>query len=139
MKPDLDKFSYVNVGLWDKKTQLKFYKQYNKNYVSQSLIENMFGTEYDIVNTDTIKNIMNAFGHTEIDLMKLDIEGAEIKTINKMLDDNIFPKYLLVEFDLLLKNKDFNNETKQLINRLINNHNYSIFKNDNLNISFIRN
>tara|TARA_B110000483_G_scaffold240420_1_gene320967 strand:+ start:1801 stop:2106 length:306 start_codon:yes stop_codon:yes gene_type:complete len=101
MKPDFHKFSYVNVGLWDKKTELKFYKQINKQYVSQSLIENMFGTEYDIVNVNTVKNIMNDFSHTEIDLMKLDIEGAEIKTINKMLDDNIFPKYLLVEFDLL--------------------------------------
>ena len=138
LNPNFDKFQYVNIGLWDKKETLKFYKQNNENYVSQSLVENMFGKNYDLVPVDSIKNIMEKHGHKHIDLLKLDIEGAEIKTINQMLDDKIYPTYVLIEFDLLLKNKDPENSTKKLIDRLILKNNYTILKNDNYNITFVR-
>jgi len=52
-----------------------------------------------------------------------------------MLDDSIFPKYILVEFDLYLKGKDF---TSAVVNRLLS-HNYSIIANDNMNITFLKN
>ena len=55
---------------------------------------------------------MEENNHTYIDLLKLDIEGAEINLLNKMLDDKIYPTYVLCEFDLLLKNKDINQDTK---------------------------
>ena len=96
----------------------------------------MFGTNYDIVKVDSIKNIMEKQGHNSIDLLKLDIEGAEIETINQMLDDKIYPTYVLIEFDLLLKNKYPNNSTKKLIKRMITEENYKMLKNDNLNITF---
>jgi len=136
--PNFNKIKFVDMGLWDKKDQLKFYKQSNENYVSQSLIENMFGDNYDLVPVDTIGNIMAENGHNRIDLLKLDIEGAEINVISKMLDDGIYPKYLLVEFDLLLKQKDPEKQTLALINRLITNEGYRILKNDKLNITFSR-
>lgn len=136
--PNMNKFKYLDIGLWNKKDTLRFYKQTNENYVSQSLIQNMFGTTYDEVNVDSIKNIMKLLGHSNIDLLKLDIEGAEIKVLNQMLDDSIFPKYILVEFDLYLKGKDFTNETSALVNRLLS-HNYSIIANDNMNITFLKN
>lgn len=81
---------------------------------------------------------MEQHGHTHIDLLKLDIEGAEIETVNQMLDDKIYPNYVLIEFDLLLKNKDPRNTTKQLIERMITKENYKMLKNDQLNITFVR-
>ena len=138
LSPNFDKLKYVNIGLWNKKEDLKFYKQSNDNYVSQSLVENMFGQKYDIVPVDSIKNIMEQQCHTQIDLLKLDIEGAEIESVNQMLDDKIYPTYVLIEFDLLLKNKDPKNTTKQLIERMITKENYKMLKNDQLNITFIK-
>ena len=138
LSPNLDKLKYINIGLWNKKEQLRFYKQSNENYVSQSLVENMFGNNYDVVQVDSIKNIMDQQYHSHIDLLKLDIEGAEIKTVNQMLDDKIYPTYVLIEFDLLLKNKDPENTTKQLIERMITKEGYKMLKNDKLNITFIR-
>ena len=73
------------------------YKQSNKNNVSQSLISDMFTGDYDIIEVDSLKNIMQKLNHTNIDLLKLDIEGAEISVLNQMLNDNIFPKYLLFQ------------------------------------------
>jgi len=139
LHPNFDKLNYVNIGLWNKKEELKFYKQNNENYVSQSLVENMFGQKYDVVPVDSIKNIMEQHGHSHIDLLKLDIEGAEIEVVNQMLDDKIYPTYVLIEFDLLLKNKDTGNTTKQLIERMITRENYKILKDDQLNITFARN
>ena len=137
LNPDLTKFSYINKGLHNKKDTLKFYKQTNPDYVSQSLVPNMFGQDYDEVEVDTIKNIMSEFGHTKIDLLKLDIEGSEVQVLEQMLDDKIFPKYLCIEFDLLLKRKDHNNSTKKIVERLQKN-GYKILINKNLNITFER-
>ena len=113
-------------------------KQSIKNNVSQSVISDMFTGDYDIIEVDSLKNIMQKLNHNYIDLLKLDIEGAEINVLNQMLNDNIFPKYLCIEFDLFLKKKDKNNDTRKLINRLLQN-NYIILINDNMNITFTRN
>ena len=132
---DFNKIIFLDIGLYNKKDLLKFYKQDNPNYVSQSLENNMFGNNYDVVKVDTIKNIMNELNHNNIDLLKLDIEGSECDVLDKMLDDNILPKYLCIEFDLLLKNKDFNKKTEKIGKRL-ESFGYKILINDNLNITF---
>ena len=51
------------------------------------------------------------------------------------IDDKIYPKYLCVEFDLYLKQKDTQNKTQNVVNRLLSN-NYKCLVNDNLNITF---
>ena len=135
LKPDLTKVTYVDKGLWDEKTTLKFYKQDNEQYVSQSLIEGLFGDNYDEVEVDTLKNIMEKNNHKNIDILKLDIEGAEINVLENMLNENIFPKYICVEFDLYLKGKDKDNKTQKTINKL-KLHNYEIIANETGNITF---
>lgn len=46
----------------------------------------------------TIGTIMTKLGHDHIDLMKIDIEGAEYDVLDNLLDNSIKPKQLLVEF-----------------------------------------
>ena len=135
LKPNLSKFTYLDLGLHKKKDLLKFYKQHNEKYVSQSLVSNMFSDKFDLVEVDTIKNIMSNLGHSHIDLLKLDIEGSEVEVLNNMLDDKILPKYLCIEFDLLIKNKDTDNLTRSLIKRLEGN-GYKILINNDFNITF---
>ena len=132
---DFSKIKFLPVGLWDENSELKFYKQNNRKNVSQTLIDNMFGRDYNIVKTTTIKNLMNKEKHYHIDLLKIDIEGAELRVLNNMLNDQIYPTYLCVEFDLKLKGKDLAKETKQTIFRL-KDEGYKILKNKNLNITF---
>lgn len=135
LTPNFDKITYIDIGLWNSKTKLKFYKQNNPKYVSQSIIPDMFGTNYDIIYTKTIKQIMDEYNHDKIDLLKLDIEGAEIEVLEQMLKDNIYPRYLCIEFDLFLKKKDKYNKTHFLINKLIKK-GYTILKNRKYNITF---
>jgi hypothetical protein len=98
----------------------------------------MFGNNYNIVCVDTIKNIMNDNNHSHIDFLKLDIEGAENIVIEQMLNDNIYPKYICIEFDLLLKNKDPSQTTSAIVDRLCKKEGYKILINDNLNITFMK-
>ena len=105
LKPNFDKLFYIGKGLWNKKDILKFYKQNNPQYVSQSLIHNMFGQEYDEVPVDSIKNIMLENNHTHIDLLKIDTEGFELNVIKgfersiKKVDLVIFEHH----YDLMIK------------------------------------
>ena len=50
--------------------------------------------------------------------MIFDLKDLEIQVLENMLVNNIYPKYLLVEFDLKLKNKDLDNTTDKIINKL---------------------
>lgn len=117
--PDFNKIHYINLGLWNTTGSFPFYKQPNEDYVSQSLIPKMYGSNNYMVDVDTIKNIMERNGHDRIDLLKLDIEGAEINVLNRVLDDGILPRYLLVEYDLLIKNKDLDGATDLLNKRIL--------------------
>ena len=78
----------------------------------------MYSPNYENVEVDAIKNILDSHGHVAIDVLKLDIEGAEIAVLNQMLDDAVFPKYICVEFDLKLKGVDIDDQTGALIQRL---------------------
>jgi len=132
---DFSKIKYIPFGIWDSIDELKFFKQKKQKNVSQSLIKNMFSSDYDIIHTTTIKDLMAQENHHHIDLLKLDIEGAEVKVLNNMLDSEIYPTYLCIEFDLMLKGKDLGEETVKTISRLKNS-GYIELINDNLNITF---
>jgi FkbM family methyltransferase len=136
-KPDFLKFKYLEKAIWNKRDKLKFYKQSNPEYVSQSLIENMFTDEYYEVDTITLNEVMSSLNHNRIDLLKMDIEGAEVAVLENMLDNKIYPTYLLVEFDLKLKNKDLNGSTEKIIKKLME-VGYKIIANENLNITFMK-
>jgi|TARA_Y100000031_G_scaffold148806_1_gene185644 FkbM family methyltransferase len=132
---DFSKIKYIPFGIWDSIDELKFFKQKKQKNVSQSLIKNMFSSDYDIIHTTTIKDLMAQENHHHIDLLKLDIEGAEVKVLNNMLDSEIYPTYLCIEFDLMLKGKDLGEETVKTISKL-KKVGYKELINDNLNITY---
>ena len=46
----------------------------------------------------SIRSIMGTLGHTSIDIIKMDIEGAEYAVLENLLSEKIKPGHLLVEF-----------------------------------------
>lgn len=133
--PDLSKIHMNPVGLWSEEGTLKFYKQENPSYVSQSLVPNLFGTDYTMVPVKRLSTLLEEKGITEIDILKLDIEGAEMQVLETMLEDGIRPKILCVEFDYYLKGGDISGETKELIKKLFK-AGYKMRYNANWNIIF---
>ena len=78
----------------------KFYLPSNTEYVSCSVVPGMKSEEFITVEIKTLRDTMALLGHTHIDLLKLDIEGAECDVLDQMLAAGIFPKYLGIDFDL---------------------------------------
>ena len=137
-KINTENIIFKNYGLGCKNGFFKFYKPSNNDHVSCSLVEGMKGTDYINVEIKDLNTIMNELNHTKLDLLKIDIEGLECDVINKMLDDNIFPKLLSVDFDLAGNGEKIKDEKKciETINRLISN-NYKLLYQQNLDFSFI--
>ena len=79
LKPNLKKVYYVKKGLWKCRDIMKFYKQENEKYVSQSLMGNMFGKEYDKVEVLSVKDLMKEKQNTRIDLLKMDLTLIHLK------------------------------------------------------------
>lgn len=96
----------------------------------------MKNDDYIMVKVKKLKTIMQELNHTKIDLLKIDIEGCECDVLEQMIEDNIFPLYLSVDFDLARTNNIENIERcNSIINLLINN-SYKLLKNLNYDCSF---
>lgn len=79
---------------------IRFYTPTNPEYVSCSVVEGMKSDQYMEVEVKTLQDTMAELGHTRIDLLKLDIEGCECDVLDSMLDSDMYPTYISVDFDL---------------------------------------
>jgi hypothetical protein len=87
------------VGIWNEDTVLRFFAPQNEAYVSHSIV-NLQKTEHAIeVPVRRLSGIMNELGHAKIDLLKIDIEGAEYQVLESIIRDNIPVDIICVEYD----------------------------------------
>ena len=105
-KINKDNYILIDKALYDvDNKELNFYAPKNKNHVSHSINDwqNNYKKTSDFikVKTITIKSILNKFDIKNLEILKLDIEGAEIEVIKNILDEKIFPNQILIEFDEL--------------------------------------
>lgn len=90
-------FRFLPVGLWSFDTEQRFYAPENPAHVSHSITSHGSG-EYFTAKCRSVPSLMAELGHEQIDLLKLDIEGAEYEVLGSVLDANVRVKILLVEF-----------------------------------------
>ena len=97
----------------------KFYLPINDNHVSGSLYDLKTINTSNIIDLkfDTLMNIMQANNHLKIDVLKMDIEGAEYEVIDSIQNHNIDIKQILVEFHPHLQ-KNGKKKTKTAIEKL---------------------
>lgn len=94
----LDKFHFFPCGIWKENGKLKFYEPRNPQHVSYSLLNIQKTQNHIEVPCKSLTTIMQELGHDHLDLLKLDIEGAEFEVMQSMLVQQIYPKILCVEF-----------------------------------------
>jgi FkbM family methyltransferase len=97
-KADLQKLHFHDFGFAGQDATLKFFAPRNPSHVSHS-VANAFKTDnYFEAQCYTVKTVMTMLGHNHITLLKLDIEGAEYAVIESLINDNIRPDILCLEW-----------------------------------------
>lgn len=130
--PD-ERFTMVPVGLSDRAGELKFYAPRDHSHVSHS-VKNIQRTEdYFTAEVLSVRDLMDRLGHDHVDLVKLDIEGAEHDTIRQLLADGIRPSVLCVEYDQP-EPLAWSRETTRRLRAA----GYALAKVEGLNLTFVR-
>jgi FkbM family methyltransferase len=90
-------------ALWTEVTKLKFFSPPNPEHVSHSIVnyQNEYRKDSPFIEvpTITLQSLVEKYGMASLPLIKLDIEGAEVKVIQDLLAKSIRPRQLIVEFD----------------------------------------
>ncbi|MDB5024600.1 MAG: methyltransferase, FkbM family [Mucilaginibacter sp.] len=121
------KFTFLDLGISDRSGLFDFFLPKNSDHVSGSITvqDNINVNEKITVKMKCISDIMRQLEHTHIDILKMDIEGAEYAVIENILDSNVSIDQILVEFhDRFVENGTF--KTQQIIKHL-NDKGYEIF------------
>jgi FkbM family methyltransferase len=96
---DFARLSFLPVGLSDQDVELKFYLPKNPAHVSCSAVNLQKTDDYFTAQCHRLSTVMTQQGDINVDLLKMDIEGAEYMVIRDMLASKVLPRLLLIEFD----------------------------------------
>lgn len=95
------KFNFHPFGVADKDETVTIYPPSSIDLRSYSIIPRI-SARRDIkpvnVPMHRLPTIMKMLGHTKIDILKMDIEGAEYRVIDDMIASKIYPTQLIIEF-----------------------------------------
>ncbi len=93
-----DKFRFFDIGLADYNGNANFQLPANPEFVSGVFTQDTENAQIIEVKVKRLKTIMQQLGHSHIDLLKMDIEGAEYDVIESIIEDNLSIGQILVEF-----------------------------------------
>lgn len=93
------RFHFFPVGLWDCAETLRFFAPMNPDHVSHSALNLQKTEEYFEAPCKPLGHLMKENGHDHIDLLKLDIEGAEYRVIQSIIDQELAVTVLCIEYD----------------------------------------
>ena len=96
---DVPAFTLLPIGLWSGPGLLRFYAPTDSAHVSHSIVNLQKSATYFEAECTTVRLLANQLGHDHLDLLKLDIEGAEYEVLASVLRHGPLPSTLCVEFD----------------------------------------
>ena len=115
------RFRFEPVGVWDADELQRFYAPADLKHVSHSIVNLQRTNTWFEAPCKSVKSLLRERGSDRIDLLKLDIEGAEYRVLDGMLRDGILPGILCVEFDELHHPVDaaFRSRIRSAVDRLV--------------------
>jgi FkbM family methyltransferase len=94
-----DHFRFVPVGWWNEDTELELYAPRDPAHASYSALDLQGTGESITVPVRRVASLARDLGDTTLDIIKMDIEGAETVVIPDLLSSGPLPRVLCVEFD----------------------------------------
>jgi FkbM family methyltransferase len=94
-------FRFFPMGIYDIDSTIKFYPPARRNFTSYSFAERDYiKGKLEVVELPVkrLVNIMGMLKHDTIDILKMDIEGAEYAVLDDMIRCGIRPSQILLEF-----------------------------------------
>jgi hypothetical protein len=135
---DLGSIKLLECALWDAACDLTFWAPADPSHVSYSAT-NLQATKSSIkVPAKTLLQVMGDAGVDVVSVLKLDIEGAELRVVDDLLASSCRPTQLLVEFDELISPTP--HRVKSVLARIdaLTNAGYTMFHYDGIsNCSFL--
>lgn len=114
-------FEWRRIGLSDKSEKMKLYKPPREDWVSGTLIQGaiLHSDKYDIVEVLDVAVVLASFP-AEIDVLKMDIEGAEYAVVEKLLSSGAikYVRQLLIEYHHGKKYRG--SDTKRSVAKILN-------------------
>jgi FkbM family methyltransferase len=95
----VEKFRFFATGLWNEDRVMRFYAHANPASPSYSLVNLHRTDRFFEAHCKRLSAIMREHGHRTIDLLKLDIEGAEYGVIDSLIEDRLDVGIICVEYD----------------------------------------
>ena len=93
------RWHFLPIGMWKEDTVLHFHPPADPAHVSHSATEvRGRGPGFD-AQCHTLTTFMKMLGHQRVDLLKMDIEGAEGPVLDRILAEGTLPRVLCIEFD----------------------------------------
>jgi FkbM family methyltransferase len=92
------RWHFEPVGLWSRTDVIRFFAPASDDHVSFSATDPQ-SARFIEAPVETLDAIMARLGHLRLDLLKMDIEGAEGPVLDAMLVAKILPSVVCVEFD----------------------------------------
>lgn len=96
---DFARMSLLPIGFSHKDTVLKFFMPKNPLHVSCSTVNLQKTKDYFTAQCYRLGTVMSQQEDKQVDLLKMDIEGAEYSVIRDILASELLPRILLIEFD----------------------------------------
>ncbi len=120
-------FMFFEYGISNETLDVIFYLPVDPKHVSGSMLvqNNVDGGAAVVVHVKSIKEICDQLGHDRIDVLKMDIEGAEYDVIKSLFESKIYVDQILVEFHSRFFNDGFE-RTKQAL-EMFKKNGYKIF------------
>ncbi len=94
-----NQFRLFQYAIADYDGTAKLFPHDNPEFVAHSLTPRSATASQAVeVQVRTLRTVMRELGHDHIDLLKMDIEGAEYAVIDNLIDESVDIRQLLVEF-----------------------------------------
>jgi len=96
---DTSRLHFEPIGLWKENTTLEFHAPENPEHVSHSVMEDLGGGDVFLAQCESIPSAMRRLGHSHLDLLKMNIEGAEHVVLGATLDAGVFPSVVMLTWE----------------------------------------
>lgn len=111
-------FILCEYGIGATNGMVTFFPPDNPNFISHTMVEGNYKKNKPIeVPVYRLGTIMRMLGHDHVDILKLDVEGAEYDVVEDAMRSGIYPGQILIEFHHRFKNIGVG-KTKECIARL---------------------